>query len=303
MSPLKTLPTALDYNSGKGIIPEGAIRISASGIGNFFSYTRNWWGDNFLGEQSFSSSSASVNGTLVHFVLEQFTKHQSISDADKTEIANYILKHTNPEYLDYNPDIDINYIESQYKPMAEAIVNDYLQHNMPTHVEPFITHEVLPNIYCGGSIDGLILESPRYKGTPTFENLISSTGGTIVDYKTSGVFHTSLPKPTDPMKFSYKLQLLTYAWVLRQRGITVDRIRLVYVSKQEIGRMGKPDKKGVSKPLTDYPSKVSVQTVQLTEDDFTYIEGIIHLVAESIQYWLDHPEARYILAQDYRLKA
>lgn len=295
---LLTLQTALDYNNGEHVVPEGTIRISASSIGRFFTYTRDWWGQTMLGESGFQGNSSSVTGTCVHYILEQFAKNQSISTEDKIELANYIMKHTNPAYVDYNPDVDINYVESQYKPMAETIVNEYLQTHMPTHVEPFIAHEILPGIMVGGSIDNLTLENPKYNGEPTFENLVSTSGGIVVDYKTSGVFHTSLPKPTEPMKFEYKLQLLTYAWVLRQKGITIDRIRLVYVSKEEIGRIS--DKTG--KPLTDYPSRTSVQTLQLTEDDFSYIEGIIKLVAESIQYWIDHPEARYILASDYRLK-
>ena len=298
---LKQLPTKLDYENGIGVVPEGTFRISASGIGNYFTYTNSWFRENLLGESGFTGNSSSVNGTLVHFVLEQFAKNQSISDDDKQEISNYILKHTNREYADYNPDVELDYINSQYKPMAEAIVNDYLQSNMPTHVEPFVTHEVLPNIVVGGSIDNLTLQNPKYNGERIFENLISTSGGTIVDYKTFGRTSGYLPKDTDPMDFKYRLQLLTYAWVLRQKGITIDRIRLVYVSKHEVDRYGKPDKKGAPNKLKDYPSTVAVQTAQITEEDFKYIEGIITLIAHAVQTWNEHPELRYLLAQDARL--
>lgn len=292
----QSLPTSLDYNNGVGVLTPDQFRISASGISRFFTSTSSWFRENLLGESGFISNSASVTGTIVHYICEQFVANGVVTDADKNEISKYILKHTNSVYSDYNPDISIDYINTNYKPMAEAIINDYLIHNPATHVEPFIAHEVLPNIFVGGSIDNLTLASPKYSSDAhSFENLVSSASGTIVDYKTTNTKPASLPAN---IQYSHKLQLLTYAWVLRQKGITIDRIRIVYCTSHEVDRYS--DKTG--KKLQDYPSTVKVLTEQLTEEDFNTIDGIIRLIADTIQVWQTHPELRYILAQDYRLK-
>ena len=298
---LKELVTTLDYNNGENIVPEGTFRIGASQIGRFFTHPRQWWGENFLDEEGFKGNSASVTGTCVHYICENFETISAGGEqaADiKKQINNYILKHTNPAYKDYIEDVDKNYVESQYKPMAEAIVNDYLIRNKSTYNEPFIVKEILPNIVVGGSIDSLILEKPVYDGDATFENLVSASGGVVVDFKTKGVTSGYLPKADANMDFGYRLQLLTYAYILRSRGIMVDRIRLVYVSKNEVGRIS--EKTG--RPLKDYPSTTSVQTEQITEEDMEYIKGIINLIAESIQLWNDKHDLRYIIAKDYRLK-
>jgi hypothetical protein len=298
---MKSLPTALDYQNGIGLLPEGHFRISASGIANFLSNTAQWYRENLLGEAGFAGNTSSLNGSIVHYILQRFALTQKITSEDKQEIANYILKHTNRDYADYNPDIDLDYVTSQYKPMSETIVNDYLAQNMPTHVEPFVAHEVLPGIHVGGSIDNLTLSNPKYSGEPTFENLISCSSGTIVDYKTFGNTSGYLPKQEDPMNFKYKLQLLTYAWVLQQRGLTIDRIRLVYVSKNDTNRVGKVKKDGTQSALKDYPSQVSVQNLMLTGEDYQYISNLIHLIAHSVHTWNTQPELRYLLAQDFTL--
>jgi len=295
-------PTKLDYFDGKHLLADDTFRISASGVGKFFTQTTTWWRDNLLGENSFTSNSASIAGSMVHYVCEQYAKKQSLSAEDREQLDLYVTKHTNPAYSDYNEDIDKAYVEEQYKAMAQALINEYVAYNLPTFVEPFITHELLPGVVTGGSIDSLTLNNPVYNGDPVFENLVSAEGGTIVDYKTKGVWSSSLPKPGAKMDFVYRLQLLTYAWILRQRGIMVDRIRLVYVSKQELDRYGKPNAKGICKKLPDYLSKTSVQTEQLTEETMEYIEGILRLIADSVHTWNTMPSMRYLLAMDYRLK-
>lgn len=264
----------LAYNNGIGVVKEGDFRISASGISRFFSSTNAWWRENMMGESGFMSSTASVLGTCVHYVAEIFAKTGNFTDQNKQEIEDYIVAHTNPAYTDYNEEVDGDIIRVQYKIMAQNIVNEYLAGNRPTQVEPFVVEEILPGIFVGGSIDAI-------------------TGDVICDYKT-----TSLVKLPEVIKFEYRLQLLTYAWIMRKKGVAINRIRLIYVNRDKPGAIS--EKTG--RQLKSYPSEVKVITENVTEEDFNYIEGIINMIAHSVQRWDKVPEDKYLLAQDWRLK-
>ena len=295
---MKTLPTKLDYDNGETHgIPDDAIRINASGISRFFSHTTQWYREKMLGESGFTGNSASVNGTLVHYIAEQFARNNTITQDDKDEIAKYILKHTNSEYKDYNPDIDINYIEDNYKIMAETLVNDYLLENPPSRVEDFVAMEILPNIYVGGSIDNLTGGSITSceDGKITVE--ANPQAAMICDYKTTSMRPGNLKGKS--ISWSHKLQLLTYAWILTQQGQPVDRIRIIYITSNDVNRIS--EKTG--KPLQAYPSTIVTLTEQITESDLEMVGDIIHLIAESVQLWKTKPELHHILAQDMRLKA
>ncbi len=264
----------LSYYNGENEIPAGTFRISASGVSRFFSETSNWWRENLLGEEGFTNSTASVLGTLVHRIAEQYAKNGTVTAQDKEEMEAYIESFTNPEYDTFNPEIDASIIKYQYPIMGMALVNDYLIPNMPDQVEPFVYHEFKKGIGAGGSIDNV-------------------TGDCVVDYKTTG----ALNAPTS-ISFAYRLQLLTYAYLLRQQGTEISRIRIVYVTRNQVGRVS--DKTG--KPLKNYPCTVTTLTEQIEEKDFNYIEGILKLISESVEVWNKFPNSRYILAQDYRLK-
>ena len=96
---------------------------------------------------------------------------------------------------------------------------------------------------------------------------------------------------------SYYFQQLTYAYILRKNGYPVDYCKLVYVSRNNTGRIS--DKTG--KPLTDYPSAVNIVTHQITEEDMQIIENTLKLVAESVSMAKSNPDLLYLLAQDIRL--
>ena len=265
----------LAYNNGVGVMKKADFRISASGISRFFSHTNAWWRENLMGEAGFVSSTASVLGTCVHYVSEVFAKTGKFTDQNKQEIEDYIIAHTTVNYTDYNEEVDGDIIRVQYKIMAQNVVNEYLVDNKPTQVEPFVAEEILPGIFAGGSIDAI-------------------AGDVICDYKT-----TSLTKLPDTIKFDYRLQLLTYAWIMRKKGVTINRIRLIYVNRDKPGAIS--EKTG--KQLKSYPSEVKVITESITDQDFHYIEGIIMMIAHSVQRWNKTPEDRYLLAQDWRLKS
>jgi len=276
--------TKLDYNNGENEVPKGSYRISASGVGKYFSQTRQFWGELMLGETGFTGSTASVLGTCVHYTAECVANHGDVKQADEKEIERYIEQFENPENVAYDQEIDCDIIRYQWPLMARVLKEDYLNSNKPTSSEDFLYKEMLPGIGAGGSCDAI-------------DGIVNSKGkiefGTIVDYKTS----SAKTLPTS-IKFDYRLQLLTYAWLYTQRGHHVDKIRIVYITRNDTGRIS--EKTG--KPLKDYPTKVEVLTEAITSEDLQYIEGILQLISESIDAWNNYPACRHLLSQDQRLK-
>ena len=274
----KTLPTLLDYYNGTNEIPTGTFRISPSQVSKFFSNTSEWYRTNLLGEDaSFTSSTSSVLGTCVHYVCERYGKTQQFTDADKQEVAKYIEKHTNPEYEDFNPEIDKSVVETQYKIMATELVNQFLSSHIPTNVEDFLHHEILPDVFVGGSCD--------YYDEKT---------GTVLDWKTTSTL--TAPKT---ISYPYRLQLLCYAWLYRQQGKPVNRIQIAYVTRAETNRISEV----TQKRLKDYPSTISILSESISETDLEFIESILNLIAHSVQTFKSNPELQFLLAQDWRLRA
>lgn len=260
------------YNTGSDILPENANRISPSQLSKFFDQTPTWYRENLLGESEFEGSTATEIGNCVHAAAQMYTETRAV---DFSLINRYVESISNPE-------VDKAVVSEQYPYMAEELVNSYL--SVTKFVEPkceeFVHYEILPNIFVSGSID-------MYS---------SNLGGTITDWKTMG----SLDSARLPTKFprAYWFQQMTYAWILRKLGRPIEYCKLVYVTRSNVGRVS--EKTG--KPLKSYPSQVHVLTEPVTDEAMALIDGVINLVAESIQTWNDKPELRYLLAQDYRLK-
>lgn len=264
------------YNDGKDIT-KGAFRISASQVSKFFDTTSQWYHEHLLGAEGFAGNTATELGNCVHVGIEMFVRDGKI---DYEAIETYL------DTLN-NPDIDVAHIRNQYGPMLDAVI-PYVRRNRPTEVEKFVFHEILPGIGAGGSIDALRGPMKELEdGT-----IVYPDGVTIMDWKTTGV-------KTPPTKFSrnYWFQQMTYAWILKQQGINVKWIKLVYITQNETGRVSEKTRK----PLKDYPSQVSSVTEEVTEDALELIGSCLRLIAESVKTWNEQPELRHLLAQDMRL--
>ena len=250
------------YNAGQ--LPAGHFRISASQLSRFFDSTSQWYREFLLGEApAFAGSTASELGTCVHAAAAMYFDSASV---DHAAIASYVSS--------LPSDIDKAEITAQLEHMIPSLLT-YLSKNRHTHSEEFISYEVLPGIHVGGSID-------------SYDERL----GLIVDFKTtSGKVPSSFPR-------AYYFQLLTYAWVLKQLGRPVTQLRLVYTTRYIDG--GYSDKTG--KKLKDYPSETSTLNHIITDADWSLIDGCIRLIADSVHTWNTHPELRYLLCQDYRLK-
>lgn len=252
------------YNKGTDVT-NGAFRISASQVSKFFDSTSQWYHENLLGEEGFTGNTATYLGTVIHAGIEMFVTEGNV---DWEALQLYI------DSIDH-PEVDNDYITSQYESMIAAAL-PYVEANMPDFVEEFVFHEILPGIGAGGSIDARYVAKKRLK-----------------DWKT-----TSAKSP--PTKFSraYWFQQMVYAWVLKQKGIDIDYIDLVYITTSETGRVS--EKTG--KPLKDYPSTCTVVTEEVTQESLDLIGSCLGIIAESVDTWNKSPELRHLLAQDSRCK-
>lgn len=308
------ITTALDYVSGASILPAGAFGISPSNIYKFFDKPHEWFREQILGEEGFKGSTSSVLGTCVHFCAEQYSKYGTV---DVDQIFKYIYKETcsnaNEEYWGAvasftgsqeereegftnfilnncdNPDIDAQTILDQWKPMGQTVINHLYTEGVPQRSEELIKAQIpvenLPlgitppddsiSFFASGSCDAVLNDS------------------VLIDYKT-----TSDKTPKNYIPMHYRYQLLTYAYIYNKMGIPVDRIRIIWVTRNETNRISEK----TNKPMKDYPSQAVAVTEQITEQDLLFIESILKLISETVYMYKLYPQLAYTLFKDYRLK-
>jgi hypothetical protein len=282
------IPTKLDYIGGSHIVPSGTFCISPSALHTFFSKPTEWYRKHFLGEEPFTGSTKTYLGTIVHFVAQSYVLSQTL---DKSEVYKYLYSELcpnspPPDFTNESacishirmhstkPDIDIEYIAEQYKPMGNALIQHIRSRGLPQHVEKLLGTQVTPSCWVAGSIDA-----------------IHNT--TVIDYKT-----TSDLTPKDAIPYNYKLQLLAYAYICKANNIPIDRISIVWITNHTVGRIS--DKTG--KPMKDYPATVHQVTEIISQEDLDFIESLLNLVSDSVDYVNANPDTAYLLFKDYRLK-
>lgn len=278
--------TDLDYVSGSTIIPEGAFGISPSSLGKFFNEPYNWYRDTFLGEKSFTGSTSTILGTIVHYCAEQHVKGLPI---DTMQIYQYLYEQCCHPFINGFPtseakaksfllsqarlEFDIEHILYQYPLMASVLI-DKINTLEPTKAEEIVSTEVIPGYWAAGSVDLLCSQD-------------------LYDYKT-----TSSLSPPKSISYEHKLQLLTYAYAHIKNGNPIRSINIIYVTTNVTGRTGTS-----GKPLADYPATATILTHYITAEDIDFIESILKLVAETAEYVKANPNLAYIIFRDYRLKS
>lgn len=241
------------------------VRISASSIEDFFSNPRYWFGQLLMGEEGFSHSTATILGTIVHHFAElEFLNEQP--DSYEADVEQYLSMYIEDE----NCEKDV--IRSLWETMSSTLLTSIDRNQPIDSVEQFIFRKLSPGIYIGGTYDRLSISS--INADP------SKNTYTLGDYKTSGT------KPNGINK-KYKMQLMVYAWILRELGKHVDSIELHYVVR----------------PTKTLPARYFHFKEMIYEEDYLVIEDQIKLIAETIELWNKHPELRYILCKDYRIKS
>jgi len=177
-------------------IPDNHFGISPSGISKFFDNPSNWYRDNFTDETTFTGSTATELGSILHAIAEAVAKGDT---TDTLEIEAYI------DSID-NPDVDKTVIRSLYSTMASVLINEYVLRNKPDIVEKSLSMDLGNNITLKGTLDGYY------------------NNGVVLDYKSA----SAKPK-TDAIPWHYKVQLMAYTKLMRSKGNYVDRLRIVYI--------------------------------------------------------------------------
>lgn len=261
------------YYDGKDQLPAGAFKISPSGVEKFFSDKVTWYNENLMGApRKFTGSTSTVLGTCVHACAE-VVANAKISGVphDSEALADAIQLHI--DSYDNNEEYDTGKISSLWHSMSTALIRDFVLEANTIATEDFIQHEIIPGVFVGGTYDAITSTAPN-------DNLLNPVGQlTVRDYKTAS---------TMPSTFSwaYRLQAYTYAYILHQKGIKVHNVELCYAVQ----------------PTKTLP--VRTKNFVLPFDNYAYemIDGILKLVADSVQCYKDYPDLRYLLAGDYRLK-
>ena len=254
------------YDGSKEIIEHNGssdyVRISPSSVSNFFEAPRLWWGENLLGEEGFQGNTGTVLGTINHYFAENATLGNEIANPEQ-DVEDYLATIT--------CECDKDTVRSLWQEMSSILVGNIMNTAKYHSTEQFIFEELLEGIYVGGTYDALVYHS--YSNDP------SKCSYTIRDYKTSST------KPTG-FSYKYKMQMMVYAWVLRQKGYDIRSIELHFVTR----------------PTKTLPPRYFKFTEMINEDDFDKIESQLKTIAHSIKLWKEQPEIRFALAQDWRLR-
>jgi CRISPR/Cas system-associated exonuclease Cas4 (RecB family) len=229
--------------------PNAIFKISPSSIGKFYNYPSTWYKEEVLGEEKqFKNSTSTILGTVIHAIAEEYGKHQKLPSNYQELCNNFIDK----EYR-LNKEIDPKEIKKLYPEMAENLIQNYLLDNLPSETEKQIYTEVKDDIYVGGTVDAIVRD-PITKTT------------TVVDYKNVGTKPSGVEKPTYKLPFDYKIQLLAYAYILKQNGEKVNNIRIVYTVR----------------PTKTFPARIYSTTHKITNEDWNLIKSVLTIIADSV---------------------
>ena len=259
MEIIEETPSIFTYT--KPTFPSDCLfNISPSSIGRFFSMPKVWYIDNMTDVgQTFTGNTGSVTGTICHHIYECVVKGIPVNrDEINDQLDKYML-------LNPNPAVDVTQVKADYPLVTAAVVNDYILASKANkvEVEKQIVGKVCNGIYVGGTVDRI-------------------EDDCVTDYK------NVVTKPADnaPIPFDYKIQLLAYAYILRQLGYEINRIRIVY---------------GV-KPTKTLPARCVVVTESIDFMADKLIDDTLKLIAESVLAVRENPELTYLLFKSMDLK-
>ena len=87
-----------EYYAGEDVIAEDHggsdfVKISPSQAADFFSSTRQWYGQTLLGEAGFEGSDSTILGTIVHYFAEQLCGQQIFALAVSSSRCIFVFVH------------------------------------------------------------------------------------------------------------------------------------------------------------------------------------------------------------------
>ena len=257
---MSDIPELFQYE--RPVLPDDCIHaISPSQIDKFFSYPRVWYEECYLGNKpKFQGNTSTITGTICHYIYEQYTLGNNVTREFINEQLDKYLE------VEPNPDANVAQIKTDYPLVASAVMNEYvIPHNKIGGIlecEKQVIGKVIDGIYIAGTTDRI-------------------EGDCIVDFKTVST------KPNESViPFGYKIQLLSYAYALRQHGYEINRIRLVY---------------GV-KPTKTIPARCIVVTEEIDYLADKLIDDTLKLIGESVLAVKNNPQLAYLIFKSMDLK-
>ncbi|MCF6330995.1 MAG: PD-(D/E)XK nuclease family protein [Sulfurimonas sp.] len=271
------------YETGEGIIPEGMIKLSPSRFETFFSKPHEWFRELIMNEEGFQGNSGSNIGNIIHATAERYDNKLDLLEPEIESFIQSLKEVTNED----EPWKNLNHlvIREAY-PDMQRLVKEYIDKYPAEFTEGYLWKQISKNVIIAGSYD-------RLRVNPMTGNYI------IVDYKTTGD-----KLPPKRMEYKHKLQLYMYAWMLRKQGKLVDGIEVVYITRYHHGsepkvsaKTGKLGSRG-----RDYPATLTSLQYEFTDKNDIFIDQLIHLASDTLEYFIENPSTAYMLFKDYRLK-
>lgn len=241
---------------------EGKVGVSCSSIYSFTTNTKQFF-DIVNNRQIFSGNTYTALGTIIHYCASCYI------NGDITNLKRDVI-----DYIDnLRGEYDKQYILTKYQMMANALFDwcdRYADAQIKRSEERF-TYNLSERVVLNGTCD-LILNN-----------------NTLIDFKT-----TKQTSPRTIMPENYEYQLLSYVYLLKKNGIEIDYAKLVFVTTPEINRVS--EKTG--KMLKDYPSQVYELGLCITDEKLAKVEETMKLINDSICFYLDNPEYKYLITHN-----
>lgn len=222
---------------------------------------------------TFKGNTATLLGNCIHRVAEIYYVLK-----DKKQTREYALEeiHTYIRNLIVPDDIEINkeLILEQFPSMMDTMLKYFAEYGLPDESEVTLSMDLNDNILLRGTYD-------------------ARQGSTLIDYKT-----TSVKNPQAKIPQHYRLQMLLYAYMLKQQGRTISNLRLVWITQQDINRIS--EKTG--KPMKDYPSQFIVINERVTDEDLIEIEEFLQSMKNTLYLLNENKALVHAFGNHFELK-
>ena len=254
----------IGYDDKRKQIGDDDYLFSVTQMNEFINNPNNFFRKVILKEDIPFANNYTTLGTLCHYAISQAHMGDGIHDFEVNE------------YLDSLSEFNIDYawVLEKFKQMQDTIIPFARNISIaePDEFEKAHLLKLDEHIYLGGTLDC------RY-------------GNVIIDYKTTSDKYISDEKEL-PEK--YINQLYTYAYMLHQEGIAVDKVAIMYMTVPELGRIS--EKTG--KYMKDYPCRCFVVEQYLRQEKMDEIIKQIELIKETIKLILNNRKLLPYFARD-----
>lgn len=248
-------------NDYKPVGKEGCFNISPSSLHSWFENKAVWAKSYILKEREFQANTNTVFGNICHAIAEGYVNGETLSELD---VVDYLSK------FEDNPDVDMWYIQDNWRDAHQAILEFMSQRPKPDEVEQQVIFEVEEGYTIGGTYD-------------------ARTGSKITDYKTTS------QKPSK-LKKEHIFQLGAYAIMLELNGTKIDTLEAVYIVKGNVkGKVSEKTGKTIGVKNT---SIVALQE-PFTDEVRQMVKRYLKLLIGTLKVYKKQPELyEYLFAEN-----